>query len=895
NTVEVAQGLAGLSKNDGASCAEAPAPFEFDYGDAPISYGLSPHLIPIDNIPRIYLGAIAPDAEVIEEANYPYTTVDATGDNNSQTNDEDGVSNFQDKTLVSGQIYSINVTTHGAGGYLHAWIDWNGNGVFENDTIEHIAATNIINTASGITHLNILVPPSAVSGETYARFRYSTTENLTPTALANDGEVEDYRVIVEGGIDVCSIDDVPSSIYSTAAVAINLKRLDTTTRVFQTQFNNKTWEGYLLSYDLDLTNNSGNTKSQKWNAADQVQYNNRKVFSYNPTATNQGITFWWDQLNTSQQNAFKKDTLGSNAEKTAIAQKRMQWIRGQQSNEQTPTNNTGILRPRDKLLGDIIHSSPVFSGQRENFGYTSLTAAQGGAKYPAFLTAKQSRQAALFLGANDGMLHGFNANTGEELFGFIPNEVISNLTTLTSLKYGCQNEEGVEENCIPHQYYVDGTPAVGDAYFNTQWHTILIGTLGKGGKGIFALDVTNPDPNTDPNVSLEKFDTDKIMWELSATQASNNASVYANHMGYSTPKPSIVRLNNNKWAAVISNGPESASGTAMLFLIDVSNGELIKAIDTGVGSVNSANGLSSPIAIDTNNDRTADIVYAGDLQGNMWRFDISSTNANNWGITYKDGNTPKPLFTTCERADETPCTKHQAITAKPEVGYHPSGGYMVYFGTGQYFDVSDNVMSASPDIHTLYGIRDNGVPVTTLTDLVEHTILQESIIPDTNNDLKARITSRNPVDFASKNGWYIRLIAPNDTGEGERIIAKTLLREKRLIITTLIPPKNNCTWGGGSWITELNALDGNPLDFPPIDINDDQQFTDADKVDYQGNLTVISAIQKISLGMILSTPEIISHTSLAEGKYINGTSGAIGMFRESTSRTIGRQSWRQLR
>jgi type IV pilus assembly protein PilY1 len=253
------------------------------------------------------------------------------------------------------------------------------------------------------------------------------------------------------------------------------------------------------------------------------------------------------------------------------------------------------------------------------------------------------------------------------------------------------------------------------------------------------------------------------------------------------------------------------------------------------------------------------------------------------------------LFTTCESADETPCTKTQAITAKPEVGHHPTGGYMIYFGTGQYFDVSDNVMSASPDVHSLYGIRDNDAPIANFADLVAHTILQESIIPETNNDLKARITSDEVVDLTIKKGWYIRLVAPNNTKEGERVIAKALLREKRLIITTLIPPRNDCALGGGSWITELNAIDGNPLDFPPIDINDDLQFNDEDKVDYQGTSTVVSALQKISLGMILSSPEIINHTSLSEGKYINGTSGKIGMFRESTSRAIGRQSWRQLR
>lgn len=879
-----------LSCNGGASIAppiDPPTTDDplFDYGDAPESYNTAFHMIPTTS-PTIYLGTTPPDNEIIEGVTpYPYSE-DATGDDIGAVDDEDGVTfdnlDIQGQTFVRKQIYIFTVKTHG-NGYLNAWLDWNANGLFENG--EKISSNE--ETISGQILLSVTIPEHATLATTYVRFRYSSTQDLLPAGPANDGEVEDYRITIADSIPICSIDEVPSAIYSTAAVAVNLNRLDESTRIFQTQFNNEKWEGHLLSYDLNTTNNEGSTRAQQWNAANKIEaFNIRKLMSYNPQASNnKGINFLWDELNNTQKQDFQKNV------NNKVAKKRLNWIRGEQKNED---NTNGPFRERSNLLGDIIHSSPIFSGQRENFGYTSLTAQQGGAKYPDFLTAKQSRQAAIFLGSNDGMLHAFNANTGEELFGFIPNEVIPNLIDLTSLKYGCQDEEGSEESCLPHQYYVDGTPVVGDVYFEEEWHTVLIGSLGKGGKGIFALDITNPDPNTDPNVSLEKFDTNKIMWELSATQAAHSASVYAEHMGYSTPKPSLVRLNNGKWAAVISNGYESASSTAMLFLIDVSNGELIKAIDTEIGSSDLPNGLSSPIAVDTNNDRTADAIYAGDLQGNMWKFDLSSTNSDNWTVAYEDGNTPKPLFTTCE-TDEVPCTKHQTITAKPEVGHHLAGGYMVYFGTGKYVDVSDNVMSASPDIHTLYGIRDNGVAITNLTSLVEQTILQESIVPDTGNDLRARVTSNHAVDFTTQNGWYMRLIAPNNTKQGERIIARTLLRDDRLIITTLIPPQNSCTWGGSSWITEINALDGTPLDSPPIDINDDMQFTDADKVDYQGNLQVISAIKKISLGMVLSTPEIITHTVLSEGKYLNGTIGTIGMFRESTSRAIGRQSWRRLR
>ena len=148
---------------------------------------------------------------------------------------------------------------------MNAWIDWNADGRF--DSSEQVSEAE--DGSSGIISLSISVPADAVQGSTYARFRYSSHQSLLPAGPANNGEVEDYTITVTEGIYVCSIDDVASGIYSTAAVAVNLDRLNTETRLFQTQFNSATWEGHLLAYDLETNNTDGNTKSQRWNAADQ--------------------------------------------------------------------------------------------------------------------------------------------------------------------------------------------------------------------------------------------------------------------------------------------------------------------------------------------------------------------------------------------------------------------------------------------------------------------------------------------------------------------------------------------------------------------------------------------------------------------------------------------------
>ncbi|RTZ67002.1 MAG: hypothetical protein DSZ29_01775, partial [Aquificaceae bacterium] len=766
---------------------------------------------------------------------------------------------------------------------------------------------------------------------------------------ANEVTLDDIMVTESSCTQVCDINGATTGIYSSASVQSNSKRLNNSTRLYQAQFDAERWDGYLLSYDLKTANNNnnGNTKNLKWDAAEQLpSYEQRNIFSYNPLATssNKGIAFAWDNLNTNQKTLLQTvvasggssascdgiaewvnnidyangtivkhqnirykvvradgvawkdpsvannnianvtwgwwETLGacSGGSSSTPPQNILAWVRGDQSEEKTVANASGIYRHRVRLLGDIIHSSPVYAGKYDSFGYVKLAGTEG-SSYANFLTTKRSRTPIVYVGANDGMLHAFDANTGEEQFAYIPNEVIPKLKAISDIKYGCQ-----ESDCLPHEALVDGELTVGDAYIGNTWHSILLGTLGAGGKGIFALNVDNPD----------NFSSSDILWELSANQSpdpdTSNTSVYSDHLGNTVPQPSIVRLNNGAWAAVISNGYDSANHQAVLLLIDISNGHLIKAINTEKGTASEPNGLSSPIPIDTNRDRITDFIYAGDLQGNLWKFDVSNSNPDNWVVAYMTSSTPAvpaPLFTACET---NTCSRHQAITAKPQVGKHPKGGYMVYFGTGKYADPSDNV-SGTPDIETLYGIRDNGSVVASLDNLVQQTVLQES---HEASDLNTRVLSHNLVDYTTDKGWYLKLLKADGTKEGERIISQALLRGGRLILTTLIPPEN-CGWNGKSWLMEINAINGRQLPVAVLDINNDRKINHSDKVDYNNQSAAPSGVQKPSIGMVLHSPVIINHTSSTEGKYVNGSNGGIGMFRESTSKASGRLSWRQIR
>jgi len=828
-----------------------------DHGDAPSSYGDAAHAFKEEPISPSknnlglqfttgtpYFGT-PPDSESArQEDALPSQGDDNNNDAFDTARDDD--ENIEIPQLPTGQSVEVAIPVNGAG-FLQGWVDWNADGDF-GDANEQVVANLSVNSGSISVTLN--VPENAEIGNSFARFRISSEENLLSTGYAKDGEVEDIAIeITEGGI--CRVDYLDESMYSTSSVSANSNTLSTSTRVYQAKFDNASWEGHIFSYDLITAGEDGSVNDLKWDAADNMSRTGRKLFTYNPSlASNRGKIFAWSNFNNQQK------SLLINGHNNAWGESLMGWVQGKAGTEGTR------FRSRSGILGDIINSNLLFKDTLANYGYSRLP--EGG-DYPAFLSNKKDTTATLFIGANDGMLHAFDGNTGDELFAYIPNEVFSKLPTISDKKYGCK-----DVNCLPHEYLVDGKSAIGDAYFasSSDWHTILIGGLGLGGKGLFALDVTN----------AESFSASDVLWEISSTQATSagsNASEFSSHLGNTIPSASVVRINNSdsskQWAAVIGNGYESANHQAVLFIIDIETGALIKKINTNSGSEDHPNGLSTPVAVDSNNDSIVDRIYAGDLLGNLWAFDLSGNNPDNWGVDFSG----TPLFSTS-----------QAITAQPQVGKNKLGGLMVYFGSGKYFDVGDN-MSDAPVSNTYYGIHDNGSPVASNT-LVEQTILQQSEANGT--DYNARVISNNAVDFSTHHGWFMNL-----PDAGERVISQALLRAGRLIFTTMTPPGNICEWGGTSWLMEFNAVDGKRLASPPLDINDDKEFTEADNVSYQGEPTVISGVQDTSLGVVFSTPAVINHNSQREGKYMAGTGGSIGMMRESASNFTGRMSWRKIR
>jgi type IV pilus assembly protein PilY1 len=408
---------------------------------------------------------------------------------------------------------------------------------------------------------------------------------------------------------------------------------------------------------------------------------------------------------------------------------------------------------------------------------------------------------------------------------------------------------------------------------NGGWHTVLVGTLGAGGRGVFALDVTEPGA----------FDQGDVLWEFTAAQDTD--------LGVSIPQATIGRMYDGSWAAIVANGYNSGGGRAVLFILDLATGSIIRKIDTGVGG---DNGLSSPLPADVDGDRITDYIYAGDLKGNLWKFDVTAANPSLWDAAFGIPGSPQPLFTACT---QSPCTdaNRQPITARPEVGLNPGGGVIVYFGTGRYFALGDN--STGGPLSSFYAIidaNDKGAPDPQPPTGGRDALLAQEVISEQTLTLggvaqPVRITTNHAIGGGHE-GWYLDLPA-----SGERQVSTPILRGGRIIFTTLIPDTDPCSAGGTSWLMEMDALTGSRLAYSPFDLNGDREFDSGDfaVVTVDGQVIAVPVTGRMSLEGIIKTPGIVSGDRI-EFKYASGTSGGIDRTVENSGSLRGRQSWRDV-
>lgn len=743
-------------------------------------------------------------------------------------------------------------------------------------------ATGFINASGGCRDCTVDNPPTSVvytvTGNSagslkdplwyaakYGGFRDSNNNNLPDVQSewdsTGDGNPDNFVFandpvrLVEGLAR--AFDQIGRRRSSAAAIASNSTQLNTDTAVFQARFDSTRWSGSLRSMRL---NANGTVGTQLWDAAAEMPAAaSRNILTHNGT---NGVAFSWANLSATQRTQLNVGP-GNVADTQGSA--RVDYLRGSRSGERA---NGGSFRDRDQVLGDIINSNPFYVRQ-QYFGYERLPGAEG-SSYRAFYTGNATRTPMLYVGANDGMLHAFNAETGREVFAYIPRSVYPKLWELTDPDYNDR-----------HLFYVDGSPYVGEAYMGGAWGTYLVSGLGAGGRSVFAINVTTPTSVTNSSV----------MWEY--TEAD---------LCYTFSQPQIARLPNGSWAAIFGNGYPKTSGSyqcttsgAFLYVVNLSNGTLIRKIPVDAGDIaydGANNGLSSPALVDANGDRVIDTVYAGDLYGNLWKFDLSAADPSQWRVANQVSTRGRPLFSARNGEGQ-----RQPITASPEVGRHPDGGFMVYFGTGRYVAEGD---PTDLTVQSFYGIWDrpgmgdsNEVAYTAATRgtlLQQQTILTETTV----SGRDVRTVSANGVDWTTQRGWFMDLVQPTTppTRQGERVVSPPILRFGRAIFSTLVPSTSSCSFGGTSWLMELEALSGQRLPETVLDVNGDGVFN-AD--DYAGGVPVSG--MRSSVG-ITSTPAIISagarEFKVQSGSDTSGTNEGVQVTTERGSDRPPRGSWRQI-
>lgn len=598
-----------------------------------------------------------------------------------------------------------------------------------------------------------------------------------------------------------SLRSIVSRTGSASAVAANSNSLMTNGRVYQAKFNSGDWSGQLLSIPLSSTGVLGTTE---WNAAEvslasgTITPASRVIITKGST---DGVPFEYGNLTTAQKALLNTTAAGVIDN---CGPERVAFLRGDSARESatgtftcSSSNSINNFRTRPvSKLGDIVHSGPLYVG-KPSAGYSDVDHPG----YKSFRNSYKDRTPMIYVGANDGMLHGFNAciagittgctaaDAGKELLVYIPSTIYENLNRLTDKDYTSN-----------HRYFVDGSPMTGEVYSSSisSWRSILVGGLNGGGQGYYALDITNPADATQSAPTFTAANAASILlWEF--TSADDGDMGYSHNFpqinSFTGQAMQIVKMENNQWAVIVGNGYNSAGGKAVLYILFITGGEdgtwtagtdYIKLIaHSGTG-----NGLSTPTPFDSNGNGKVDLIYAGDIKGNLWKFDVSSATPANWKVSISGA----PLFIS---------GTSKPIISPPSVSFHPKGGQLVLFGTGKYLETAD---TTSINTQTVYGIWDDSTVATVATGALVQQVVTDGTV---------RTATQNLVPYSTTiKGWYVNLPV-----SGERITGVPSLEDGILVFTTIVPSASPCDFGGRGFVNAIDFLTGGMLPFPAFDTN----------------------------------------------------------------------------
>ncbi|MBL8255412.1 MAG: pre-peptidase C-terminal domain-containing protein [Pseudoxanthomonas mexicana] len=574
-----------------------------------------------------------------------------------------------------------------------------------------------------------------------------------------------------------ALSEISNRTSSYSNIASNSVSLETGTRVYSASYTAGTWTGQLTARSVSTSG----VGAVQWTSSVPA-WGSRKVFTRGDVG---GAIF----PTTTQAASLARS--GGPANYEVSGANNANYIKGDPTLEERSGSSTGArLRNRTSVLGDIVSSSPAYVEDTNT----------------------------IYVGANDGMLHAFDASNGQELFAYVPN--ILNFNHLATLSRGD----------YAHKFFVDGPITVSSKDLTPSKH-VLVGTLGRGGKGLYALDVTNP------NLGALAA-TDVAKWERSETPG--------NHMGLVLGKPIMAKVGNST-VVVLGNGINSTSERAVLIVLDAETGAVVRQIDTGVGSAAAPNGLSAPTGAYEADGKTLKYVFAGDMQGNVWKFDLSDASS-----------APVRLFTATDAAGVA-----QPITSKLAIATHPlTRKRWVFFGTGRYLTASD-AEATSVAVQSMYGIMDESGTVAR-DELTQRTV---AVTADTVSGFPVRAFEAKSALPADSKGWYVNLPA-----NGERIVQDAQVAAGFLVTASMVPTGSACDADGTGYINALSAFTGTSAGNSFFDLNN-QNGTKDDTVG-SNNLPVGS----VNTGAGMPTlPNLLRGLTIVGGTSVIGSSGGVGI------------------
>lgn len=585
------------------------------------------------------------------------------------------------------------------------------------------------------------------------------------------------------------ISDVSGLEDTQAGVAASATSLTSTTRKFTPLFTSQNWTGNVKSFSLDPV--TADEIGLAWEVESVVSTDPLTgVSTYAskiPSHSTRNVVVGNGATSGARAVSFTKSAMDSagltGAMTGTVTNDLINYLRGDSSLEATKENElnaAAIYRPRQTRLGDIVNSTPVFVKGELDQKYQTVPGVSG---YSAFVANKKAQrtEGVLFVGANDGMLHAFrdgasaaggNSPTssagGIEVFAYVPRAVLPTLHLLANPTYGADATN-------PHRYYVDGPSVEVDSYLPTanRWANIVLGSTGAGTgnlvstgtprTGVFAIDTTGL------NTSVTSLSASNVLWEV-----GSNLPAFS-ELGFVTDKIEAGPMLDGSWVAVFGNGFESTSCKAQLFIVNMETGALIKKIDTGAGTCGAnKNGLTG-VALVRNANQQIIGAYAGDLLGNVWKFNLNSSSSSNWKVDF--GGDPLYKTRTGQPITAAPTVFDLATTAAATT---PKPGYMVVFKTGKLIDSLDLTTTTT---QTIYGVWDNKMvgADSTATGAVRFTEAQ--LAPRTIANIA---DGTNAVDYATKKGWYYNMV-----NSGERMIYRMNPVLNRFVLGTSVTPTSS--------------------------------------------------------------------------------------------------------